>query len=323
MQRIYVLVFAFSFFVICCRQGENDNRLVENSKNKWGNKFKFSLPPVSPVPPFAPDIQMEKVDEEKPTDVLDKQEDDEVCDVDFEKVETIGSLRTKAYIALRKSLSMLIALYYYRPEGFSDFLFKNIKAEFGVDEIQEFRDSVYAVVKGDIGTLKNLEKIVMYSFGRNRTVEQDYNDEDNAYLLLSQLNRMVNYLIGVVMHKNGYILSSDNLLRLQDCKDVEGLNELVSILDNIYLKWESMVKRVQYVINSAAELTTKDKIMERLKPITSLEVVKYNQPCYVVNDDVRICELKNSLRTLCRQLEQKVNALMKKIPLRRLPIMPN
>ncbi|AFI31757.1 hypothetical protein [Borrelia crocidurae] len=310
MQRIYILVFLFGMLMLCCKQWRNDRHNIkgtEETKNKSGSASNF---PFSPV---ISDIGTEKTDGLRPTGVKDLQGNGEVGHVGDEVTETFDSLRTKAYIALRTNLSKLVDLYYYRPSEFSDFLFENIKTEFGVDEMQDFRDSVYAMVKGDVAVLKNLEKIVMHSFGKNEVVSQDYLFESNAYFLLFHFSKMANYLLGIVMHKNGYILNDDNLLKLQDSKDVEGLNELASILEHICLKWENMVRLVKGIINDASRFTTKDEIMERLKPITDLEVIKYNQncDCNLPDDDMHICKLKNNLRVLCRQLKEKMNKLIR------------
>ncbi|AFI31748.1 hypothetical protein [Borrelia crocidurae] len=319
MQRIYMVAFAFVLLMLCCKQGggkiDNTGSKRDVSKDRSVrtiNSNRIGKTDDSLVGGTTLDNQGGGARLGKglpgggvPNNVVD-QDVVVVEDKGDGKDEKRKTLEEESYDAFKTSFDRVKALYYYRPEGFNDYMLSDIESEFNFEYSLPFKNNVYAILKGDIKTLHNLQKIVVNSHPDK--VLEEYLSKNESHALISKLKDISEHIIHKLINEHWGDFSNYNLSKLAISKDIAGFNFLKNGLDEFCAKWGEMTKLVQDVIDDMAKSKDKNDILQRVGTITSLIPLNSNQQC-----NTRICTLKNDLNVLRVKLGRKVEQLIREI----------
>ncbi|WP_024655302.1 hypothetical protein [Borrelia hispanica] len=305
MQRIYMVSFVFVLLILCCKQGggkiDNTGNKRDVSKDRSLRTINSELDNQGGGAKLGKDLPGGGVQ----NNVVDQGVVvvDDKGDGHDEKIKT---LEEESYDGFKTSFERVKALYDYRPEGFNDYMLSDIESEFNFEYSLPFKNNVYAILKGDIKTLHNLQKIVVNSHPDK--VLEEYLSENESHALISKLKDISEHIISKLINEHWGDFSNYNLSKLAISKDIAGLNFLKNGLDEFCAKWEEMTKLVQDVINDVAKSKDKNDILQRVQTIISLMPLNSNQQC-----NTRICAVKNDLNVLRVKLGRKVDQLIREI----------
>ncbi|WP_024653766.1 hypothetical protein [Borrelia persica] len=324
MQRMYIMIFSLCVLISCCKQYEG--KVSDAGKNSKDVARDISRRSISSV---VPDIPIKKAKsplvvgaldnhiQNNQDDVVNLREDvpgiqenvpgasqqSVIVETDKKKTKT---LEEESYDEFKASLSKLKALYYYRPEGFNDYMLSGIESEFNFEYDPVFKEKFYAILKGDVKTLRNLQKIVVISHPDRELKE--YLSGDEFRVLFSKLKDIAESTICRVINEHWGVFSTSNLTKLAMSKDVAGFDSLKAGLDEFCTKWKEMTILVQNVIDDVAKSRDRNNILQRVQTVTNLIPLNSNQQC-----NTQICEVKNGLNLLRVKLAHKVDQLIREI----------
>ncbi|WP_024653765.1 hypothetical protein [Borrelia persica] len=201
------------------------------------------------------------------------------------------------YAVLQEKIEKLIEAYYYRPQGFGQYILNNIEHGLRVSYSKLYKDNIYAVFKGDMGILSRFESVIRH------LIEKWSDSYDYPRSLLNTLQYLSMSIIFRIIDPNGDVLGEENLFVLKSGKDIEGLSELVHNVHVICEKWNELTNLIQDRILKASMLDGKDQITECLSPIANL----FSNSDAYRHDEIHL--LKNELVDLREQVKDKVYKL--------------
>ncbi|WP_024653763.1 hypothetical protein [Borrelia persica] len=300
MRQSCVVVFAF-VLILCCKQDDERNGFWYTDKDRIKGK--------RVIPSVVTRAHLNKGGFSRTGKSRFVGQDD-----NWKKVILTPE---QAYAYLELKLEELKALYNYRPLGFNVSLFDDLEGQFQVEEMQNFKDSVYAVLNGNVTTIGNLQRIVMHSVKNT----SDYLFEKNSRPLIEKLSSISWHTVFAVILENGEVLNSVNLSKLKSMGNMRNLNEINSMLRDMCTKWKKIVDLICGLIDEVVKFAVigvdnREIIEFNLNPIIRLNCLVYNQSCPILEDGVRIlqlekdgieiCKLKNDLRRLRMQIKDKI-----------------
>ncbi|WP_024653762.1 hypothetical protein [Borrelia persica] len=232
------------------------------------------------------------------------------CSQDTRKMEDLKTSQ-QVYAELKSSVQDISDSYYYRDRELNDFLFDAIYNKFDIKyEDKNFKDNVYASLRGDISVVNDLKKIVVDLID----TRDEYEFESYGSYLLDGLNKWGRSIFFLFSQDD--VLSNGRLVRLKASHDVSGLEYIKTKLNSIRAKFDELLKLIQNIINNAA--ISADKYIKTKNFIYKKEILAKLQTFFLSNALFQLCtnefcRLKNELLILYLQLKNKSYMVIKSI----------
>ncbi|ETZ17926.1 hypothetical protein BDCR2A_01121 [Borrelia duttonii CR2A] len=220
------------------------------------------------------------------------------------KERQIPKTPEEAYDALIENYNELQVLL-NTPKEFNSSFITEIGNFFGVDYDLFVKNNFYPSVGFDITTINNLKKMIT-TF--NPTKKPDIPGLDVASI--HQLSLFTKELIRPI---DNAFKENNQINILKNSNDVKALNELINMLDNLYEKWDTIVNLIQTIINEAAKLNKKDDVTKKFKLLNDLHLGNFNQICNENGVNNEVCELKNEMGQLSKNIKNKIESLIESL----------
>ncbi|ACH93846.1 hypothetical protein BDU_1049 (plasmid) [Borrelia duttonii Ly] len=222
----------------------------------------------------------------------------------LKKAKQIPKTPEEAYDALIENYNELQVLL-NTPKEFNSSFITEIGNFFGVDYELFVKNNFYPSVGFDITTINNLKKMIT-TF--NPTKKPDIPGLDVASI--HQLSLFTKELIRPI---DNAFKENNQINILKNSNDVKALNELINMLDNLYEKWDTIVSLIQTTINEAAKLNKKDDVTKKFKLLNDLHLGNFNQICNENGVNNEVCELKNEMGKLSKNIKNKIESLIESL----------
>ncbi|WP_024653764.1 hypothetical protein [Borrelia persica] len=327
MPRIFRVVFILGVLILCCKpyRGNIDGngQLIDGEGKRYGKRVPSVVSPVQfgkayglssgkePHNKLGLDLSVNI----KPTDDLSELGREKGFGMDNSESAKFNeggeeSDRRKhkqrrtpeeVYAELKASIDNLKALYFYRPERFSQYILDRIMYDLRNRYTDYYKNNVYAAVNGDMHTLSRLEVIVSYPVGF-------WGSEYKYPRHLFNTLRTLGDLIFKVIDERGTMFSDANLSKLRESQDFDCIDKMTANLNVMYVKWIELVKLIQERIIEASKLSTTSNMSRHLSVITNLFEDSVNfeeEPMRMLKDD--LTKLRSSLRVKLYEFNVEMN----------------